>query len=145
MLVILTICCSPSPFGTFTSALATSDGDWSNWAYTGIQAFLLSLCVWVIIRHVRWPTGSASWWDAGAYAVLAILNLGLGVVTFQDGAPPMETRLGTPDWGYRLDAGTVCAFGTTLLILGIREVVRLRRQSDPEPGEGHDHAEPQST
>lgn len=136
-LLILTICCSPSPFGTVTSAAAISDDGWSGWAITGIEAILLGVFVQATIRHVRWPAGSASGWDAGAYLVLAFMNIALGIVRFQDGAPIMETRLGAPDWGYRLDAVIACTLGAILLVLGVREVVRLRRQPEPDVRSGH--------
>ncbi|MER7560417.1 hypothetical protein ABTZ46_25970 [Nocardioides sp. NPDC126508] len=125
---LLFFCCSPSPFGTLTSAEFRNDPWWSLLLVVGIELALLTAIIWMFARLVRQPPPSPTWWDAGALLVLGVLQFTNGITRVVRGAPLSEERQGSPDWGYRVDGAVFVVLGLVAAALFIREVVRLRER-----------------
>ena len=129
---VLFFCCSPSPFGTLTSAEYRNE----SWPFLllvfGIELGLLGAIVWLFVRLVRDSGSDPTWWNAIALLILGLLQGTNGMMRFVSGASLFEERLGTPDWGYRVDGAVFVVLGLLAAGLFIREVVRLRyRRNNP--------------
>lgn len=134
---LLFFCCGPSPFGTLTSGVHRHE----SWTFVlpvvGIELGLLTAIVWLFVRLVRQPATAPTWTNAVALLVLGLLQASNGMTRLVGGAPPLEERHGTPDWGYRIDGAVFVVLGVVAAGLFVREVAHLRsRQRDPAGSTG---------
>lgn len=98
----------------------------------GIELSLLGAIVWLFARLVRQPAPAPTWSNAIALLVLGLLQGTNGMTRLVGGAPLLEERQGTPDWGYRVDGAVFVTLGLVAAGLFIREVIHLReRRTDP--------------
>ncbi len=129
---ILFFCCSPSPFGTLTAVEFRNDPWPSHLLFVAIELALLAAIVWLFARLVRQPAPAPTWSNAFALLVLGLLQGTGGTTRLVGGAPLLEERLGTPDWGYRVDGAVFVVLGLVAAGLFVREIFNLRkRRTDP--------------
>lgn len=121
------LCCSPSPFGTLTSAEYRDAGFLTRSSFVGFELLLLAGLVWSVAGLVRRPPAFSDVPSTIVPLGLGLLLLGVGIGWLVEGAPFIEERTGTPDWGFRLDGTILAAAGIMMLSLWPREVLRRRR------------------
>ncbi|MDQ4112642.1 MAG: hypothetical protein M3306_16330 [Actinomycetota bacterium] len=98
----------------------------------GIDLGLLGAIVWLFLRLVRDSGLDPTWWNAIALLILGLLQGTNGMTRLVGGAPLFEGRLGTPDWGYRVDGAVFVVLGLIAASLFVREVLHLgKRRTDP--------------
>lgn len=125
---VLGLCCTPGPFGALTSVESRGTGVDDLLFYVGIECLVLAGLVAGIFKIARTPTYPSDRWAASAYLVLGVILVCMGIGGIANGAPYIEAKTGTPDWGYRVDGIIHAALGAALLCLFVREV-RLRRRA----------------
>jgi hypothetical protein len=96
--------------------------------FVGIECLVLAGLVAGIFKIARTPPYPPDRWAASAYLVLGVILVCMGIGGIANGAPYIEAKTGTPDWGYRIDGVIHAALGGALLCLFVREL-RLRRRA----------------
>ncbi|MER6941975.1 hypothetical protein ABTX24_14415 [Nocardioides sp. NPDC127514] len=95
--------------------------------FVGIECLVLAGLVAGVVKIARTPVYPPDRWAASAYLVLGVILACMGGGGIVEGAPYIETKTGTSDWGYRVDGVIHAALGTALLCLFIRELRQRRR------------------
>ncbi|MFJ9391396.1 hypothetical protein ACIRON_21400 [Nocardioides sp. NPDC101246] len=122
----LVLCCGPTPFGTLTSREYRDGGFLGLSLFVGIELLLLAGLVWSVVGLVRQPPAFTDVWSAIPPVGLGLLLLVGGIGSLVAGAPYLEERAGTPDWGFQLDGAILTTLGAVMLSLWPRELLRRR-------------------
>jgi hypothetical protein len=124
---VLGLCCTPGPFGALTSVESKGAGVDDLLFFVGIECLVLAGLVAGVVKIARTPVYPPDRWAASAYLVLGVILVCMGVGGIVEGAPYIEAKTGTSDWGYRVDGVIHAALGTALLCLFVRELRQRRR------------------